>query len=132
LFDWQGMPDEGKKTAAAYAEWAIEHAQELAGFDADTARESFLAAYPFHPSVLSVFQRKWSSLPSFQRTRGILRLLALWVAHNHAEEHTKVTREPLITLGLAPLQNPTFRNAVFAQLGSDGLEIPVTTDIVGK
>lgn len=132
LFDWHGMPEEGRKTAAAFADWAIEHAQELTGIDADTARDAFLAAYPFHPSVLSVFQRKWQSLPSFQRTRGILRLLALWVAHNHAEEHNKVTREPLITLGLAPLQDPTFRNAVFAQLGSDALEIPVTTDIVGK
>ena len=132
LFEWTGMPDEGKKTAFAYAEWAVEHAQELTGLDADSAHASFLAAYPFHPSVLSVFQRKWQSLPSFQRTRGILRLLALWVSHNHSEEHTKVTREPLITLGLAPLQNPTFRNAVFSQLGSDGLEIPVTTDIIGK
>lgn len=132
LFDWGGMPDDGKKTADAYADWAIEHAQELTGIDADTARQTFLAACPFHPSVLSVFQRKWQSLPSFQRTRGVLRMLALWVAHNHAEEHNKVTREPLITLGLAPLQNPTFRNAIFAQLGHNGLEIPVTTDVIGK
>src|SRR5262249_35259137 len=40
--------------------------------------------------------------------------------------------EPLLTLGLAPLQNPTFRAALFEQLGSDGLEVPVTTDIIGK
>jgi hypothetical protein len=59
-------------------------------------------------------------------------LLALWVARNHQEEHRKATREPLITLGLAPLQDPTFRTAVFGQLGSNDLEIPVTTDIVGK
>jgi hypothetical protein len=59
-------------------------------------------------------------------------LLALWVAHNHQEEHRKATREPLITLGLAPLESPTFRAALFEQLGSDGLEIPVTADIIGK
>jgi hypothetical protein len=132
LFDWRGTPDEAKRTAAAYADWAIEHAQELTGIDADTARERFLAAYPFHPSVLSVFERKWQSLPRFQRTRGVLRLLALWVARNHQEEHRKATREPLLTLGLAPLQDPTFRAALFEQLGSDGLEVPVTTDIIGK
>lgn len=132
LFAWHGMPDEGKKTAAAYAEWAVEHAQELSGIDPDTVREQFLAAYPFHPSVLSVFQRKWASLLRFQRTRGVLRLLALWIARNHQEEHRKATREPLITLGLAPLQDPTFRAAIFEQLGSDGLEIPLTTDIIGK
>src|SRR6516165_4261664 len=132
LFDWHGTTDDAKRTATAYAEWAVEHAQELTGIDADTARERFLAAYPFHPSVLSVFERKWQSLPRFQRTRGVLRLLALWVARNHQEEHRKASREPLITLGLAPLQDPTFRAALFEQLGSDGLEIPVTTDIIGK
>lgn len=132
LFEWHGMPEDAKRTATAYAEWAVEHAQELTGIDADTAQDRFLAAYPFHPSVLSVFERKWQSLPRFQRTRGVLRLLALWVARNHQEEHRKATREPLITLGLAPLQDPTFRAALFEQLGSDGLEIPVTTDVIGK
>ncbi|MCE9567305.1 MAG: DUF499 domain-containing protein [Planctomycetes bacterium] len=132
LFEWKEMPEEGKKTAAAYAEWAVEHAGELSGIDADTARDRFLASYPFHPSVISVFERKWQALPRFQRTRGVLRLLALWVAHNHQEEHRKATREPLVTLGLAPLQNPTFRSALIEQLGNDSLEIPVTTDIIGK
>jgi hypothetical protein len=132
LFEWEGMPDDGRKTVSAYADWALEHAQELAGIDADTVRQRFQAAYPFHPSVLSVFERKWQSLPRFQRTRGVLRLLALWVAHNYQEEHRKATGEPLITLGLAPLDNPTFRAALFEQLGSDRLEIPVTTDIIGK
>jgi hypothetical protein len=132
LFDWQGASEEAKKTATAYAEWAVEHAQELTGIDADSVRQRFLAAYPFHPSVLSVFERKWQSLPRFQRTRGVLRLLALWVARNHEDEHRRASREPLITLGLAPLHDPTFRAALFEQLGSDGLEIPVTTDIIGK
>ena len=132
LFDWHGMPEDGRKVASAYAEWSVEHAQELSGINADTAYEQFLAAYPFHPSVLSVFQRKWQSLPRFQRTRGVLRLLALWVAHAYQEEHRKAAREPLITLGLAPFENQNFRTALFEQLGSSELEIPVTTDIVGR
>jgi predicted AAA+ superfamily ATPase len=132
LFDWGGMPDEGRKVARAYADWTVEHAQELSGVTADTAYEQFLAAYPFHPSVLSVFQRKWQSLPRFQRTRGVLRMLALWVAHAYQEEHRKAAREPLITLGLAPFENQNFRTALFEQLGSSELEIPVTTDIVGR
>jgi len=132
LFEWYGMPDDGRKAASAYAEWAIEHAAELTGIDADTAHEKFQASYPFHPSVLSVFERKWQSLPRFQRTRGVLRLLALWVAHAFQEEHRKAAREPLITLGSAPLEDPMFRAAMFEQLGSSELEIPVTTDIAGK
>lgn len=132
LFEWGGLPDDGGKTAAAYGEWAREHVQELSGVDPNTAVEMFRACYPFHPSVLSVFERKWQSLPRFQRTRGVLRLLALWVAHAYQEEHRQAMREPLITLGSAPLENPHFRSAMFEQLGSGELEVPVTTDIAGK
>lgn len=132
LFEWHGLPDEAKKTAAAYAEWAREHSQELSGLGDDTAVESFQACYPFHPSVISVFERKWQSLPGFQRTRGVLRLLALWVARAYQEEHRKASSEPLISLGSAPFEDQTFRDAVFVQLGSDQLVIPVTTDIAGK
>ena len=132
LFEWNGVGDDAKKTAAAYAEWAIDHAEELSGFDPDTVRETFKAYYPFHPSVISVFERKWQSLPRFQRTRGVLRLLALWVAHAFQEEHRNALRDPLITLGSAPLENPVFRAAMFEQLGSSELEVPVTTDIAGK
>ena len=38
----------------------------------------------------------------------------------------------MITLGLAPFENQNFRTALFEQLGSSELEIPVTTDIVGR
>lgn len=132
LFDWQGMPEDARKTASAYADWSIEHAQELSAIDRDLVYEQYLAAYPFHPALLSVFQRKWQSLPRFQRTRGVLRLLALWIAHNYQDEHRKATREPLLTLGLAPFDNQHFRAALFEQLGSSELEIPATTDILGR
>ena len=132
LFEWYGLSDEARKTARSYAEWSVEHAQELSGIDPDTAYETFQACYPFHPSVLSVFERKWQSLPRFQRTRGVLCLLALWVAHAAQEEYRKATREPLITLGSAPLENPHFRSAMFEQLGSNELEVPITTDVAGR
>jgi predicted AAA+ superfamily ATPase len=132
LFEWYGLPNEAIQTISAYAEWAADHAQELAGVDRDAVYEQFKSCYPFHPSVISVFERKWQSLPRFQRTRGVLRLLALWVSHNFQSEHRNVSQEPLITLGLAPLDNPQFRAAIFEQLGSSELEIPVTADITGK
>jgi predicted AAA+ superfamily ATPase len=132
LFEWNGLDKDALATISAYAEWSADHAQELAGVDRDAVYEQFKSCYPFHPTVISVFERKWQSLPRFQRTRGVLRLLALWVANNYQEEHRKSTQEPLITLGLAPLDNPMFRAAIFEQLGSSELEIPVTADITGK
>ncbi|MFN0137416.1 MAG: ATP-binding protein [Phycisphaerae bacterium] len=134
LFEWGGLPDDGRKAALEYADWAIENSPSLTGLDASNAREMFLAAYPFHPAVLSVFERKWQSLPRFQRTRGILRLLALWVQRAYQEEHRRGggKGDAVITLGSAPIEDPTFRSAMFEQLGSTELEISVTTDIAGK
>lgn len=89
LFEWYGLPEDGRKVALEYADWAVDHAAELSGVDAGNARDLFLASYPFHPAVLSVFERKWQSLPRFQRTRGILRLLAIWVGHAFQKEHQR-------------------------------------------
>jgi hypothetical protein len=82
--------------------------------------------------VLSVFERKWQTLPRFQRTRGVLRLLALWVARAYQEGFQGAHKDPLIGLGTAPLDDPMFRSALFEQLGENKLEGAVTTDICGK
>lgn len=129
LFEWSNvLPDDAKKVVAAYAEWATQHKDEIAGLDVGNARDAFAACYPFHPSVVSVFERKWQMLPRFQRTRGVLRLLAQWVARACTERNGA----PLITLGTAPLDDPWFRAAVFEQLGDERLEGAVTTDIAGR
>jgi len=38
--------------------------------------EEIAKAYPFHPELLTTLNRKTSTIPNFQRTRGVLRLLA--------------------------------------------------------
>jgi len=133
LFEWHGLPTDASKTVAEYAEWVGDHRQQVPSwFPVDNASESFGGTYPFHPSVLSVFERKWRALPRFQQTRGVLRLLALWVSHAYAQGFKGAHKDPLITLGTAPLDDPTFRAAVFEQLGESRLEAAVTTDIVGN
>jgi len=133
LFEWGGIPDDAKKAASEYAAWIVEHRHQVPQwFPIDQAREAFLDNYPFHPGVLSVFERKWQGLPRFQRTRGILRLLALWVSKAYQEGFKGAHRDPLIGLGTAPLEDPFFRAAAFEQLGESNLEGPVTTDICGK
>jgi predicted AAA+ superfamily ATPase len=86
----------------------------------DTAREAFAAAYPFHPAVISVFERKWQALPRFQQTRGVLRLLALWVSRAYQQGFKGAHKDALIGLGTAPL-DAMFRSAVFEQLGESKL-----------
>jgi hypothetical protein len=116
-----------------FGDWVKDHRQQVPEqFPFDGAREAFAATYPFHPSVLSVFERKWQGLPRFQQTRGILRLLALWVSHAYQDGFKGGHRDPLIGLGTAPLDDSQFRAAMFEQLGEHRLEAAVTTDICGK
>ena len=96
------------------------------------ARRRLLRPIPFIPAVFSVFERKWQALPRFQQTRGVLRLLALWVSHASRTDIKGDHRDPLIGLGTAPLDDPQFRAAMFEQLGEHRLEAAVTTDICGK
>jgi len=133
LFEWDGLTNDSEKTVTAYTEWAVANRTQIPGwFPVDSAREEFRAAYPFHPVVLSVFQRKWQQLPRFQQTRGILRLLALWVSKAYSDGFKGAHRDSLIGLGTAPLDDSFFRTAAFEQLGESRLEGAVTTDIAGK
>ena len=133
LFEWGGLPDDGKKTADEYGEFIVANRTQFpTWFPADSADESFRASYPFHPALLSVFERKWQALPRFQQTRGILRLLALWVSHAYQAGFKGAHKDALIGMGTAPLDDAIFRSAIFEQLGGAKLEGAVTTDICGK
>ncbi|MBV8855354.1 MAG: ATP-binding protein [Acidobacteria bacterium] len=127
------LPREAVQTCNEYADWVNEHRNQIPGwFPADNSREAFAASYPFHPMVLSVFERKWQTLPRFQRTRGILRLLALWVSHAYRKGFEGAHKDALIGIGTAPLEDTKFRAAMLEQLGEHLLEAVVTTDICGK
>lgn len=59
------------------------------------------AAYPIHPEVFDRLYTDWSSLVSFQRTRGVLRLMAA-VIHSL---WSKGDRNPLIMPGYIPIDD---------------------------
>jgi Protein of unknown function (DUF499) len=133
LFEWEGVPHDAKATIREYADWVEEHRNEVpTWFPVDTAYKAVEATYPFHPTALSVFERKWQALPRFQQTRGVLRLLALWVSRAYVEGYKGNEKDALISLGTAPLDDPLFRAAVFEQLGEQRLEAAVTTDVAGR
>lgn len=68
LFEWFGLPDDAKKTIAEYADWIVDHRQQIPNwFPIDNARDAFAATYPFHPTVISVFERKWQACPGSSR-----------------------------------------------------------------
>ncbi len=133
LFDDVGSPTDVRSTAKPFARWLSDHRDQVpTWFPVDSAEEVFAATYPFHPTVLSVFERKWQSLPSFQRTRGILRLLAQWVSIAYEEGFKGAHEDPLLSLGTAPLEDQFFRAAVLEQLGTDALQAAIISDIAGE
>ncbi|MDP6369832.1 MAG: DUF499 domain-containing protein, partial [Planctomycetota bacterium] len=143
LFEWDpnAVSSDGKvllnreavAACSEYAGWINDNKSQIPSwFSVDHAMSSFEATYPFHPMVLSVFERKWQELPRFQQTRGVLRLLALWVSQAYQQGFKGAQKDLLIELGSAPLEDPQFRSAVFEQLGESRLEGALTTDICGK
>ena len=143
LFEDLGSERILKATAKAYAEWCFERRAQLppewTAVDSaatETKAKEFLrgrfeACYPFHPATLSVFQRKWQALAQYQQTRGTLAMLAQWVSIAYRKEHQQARREPLITLGSAPLDVPDFRSIMLGQLGESRLMAAIDADISG-
>ena len=144
LFQDLGPRRRRSNVAKAFADWCFERRAQLppewTAVDTSTtekkAREflqaRFEACYPFHPATLSVFQRKWQSLPQYQQTRGTLAMLAQWISKAVEDGYSQARTEPLITLGSAPLDVPGFRSVVLGQLGESRLLAAIDTDIAGE
>ena len=143
LFEDLGNERTRRKVAKTYSDWCFERnarlpaewtAVDSTATDAQAQeflRSRFEACYPFHPSTLSVFQRKWRAVPQFQQTRGALAMLAQWISWASREQFKQARNEPLITLGSAPLHIPTFRAVLLGQLGEQRLDAAITADIAG-
>jgi hypothetical protein len=143
LFEHLGAERNRKRVAKTFADWCFERRAQLppewTAVDTATteakAREflqsRFEACYPFHPATLSVFQRKWQALPQYQQTRGTLAMLAQWISWAYRDGFTQARREPLITLGSAPLEVREFRSIVLGQLGESRLVAALDADIAG-
>ena len=141
LFEDLGGERIRKRISKIYADWCFERTARLPSewlaVDSATTeakareflRSRFEACYPFHPSTLSVFRRKWSALAQFQQTRGALAMLAQWVSWAARQQFREARTEPLITLGSAPLHAPEFRAVALGQLGEQRLDVAIASDI---
>ncbi|MDR0481695.1 MAG: DUF499 domain-containing protein [Cellulomonadaceae bacterium] len=90
-------------------------------------RETMLTAYPIHPELFDRLYKDWSTLERFQRTRGVLRLMATVVQALWASGDTA----PMILPASVPLDNPK----VFDELAShlpDAWKPIVDADIAGE
>jgi len=70
-------PDGAGEVIGDFMEYATRESILPAGTEPSEYRKRFESSYPFLPEVVDVLYHRWGSFPGFQRTRGVLRLLAL-------------------------------------------------------
>lgn len=93
--------------AKAFADYYAEHRAEFPEDCGEGAyRRRIEAAYPIHPELFDRLYTDWGALERFQRTRGVLRLMAavihaLWAGGD---------RNVLILPGMAPIADPRVQN----------------------
>ena len=89
--------------------------------------ERLLHAYPIHPEVFDRLYEDWSTLDNFQRTRGVLKMMAkvihrLWKDGNN---------DPLLMPGSLPLYDADVRNEVIYYL-PQGWDPVLERDVDGE
>jgi predicted AAA+ superfamily ATPase len=110
LFEPMTGPDNFKQrdlVARAFAEMYRTQQQEFPAECRDADYEKRIrAAYPIHPEVFDRLYTDWSTLVKFQRTRGVLRLMAA-VIHSLWQ---RGDRNPLILPANIPIDEPRVRD----------------------
>ncbi|MDE0176181.1 MAG: DUF499 domain-containing protein [Defluviicoccus sp.] len=114
---FQPLDETGEKvrdeTVRAFRRLYREHGADFPPEVREAAyEEEMRRAYPMHPEVLRRFSGDWSVLDKFQRTRGILKIMAnaiyaLWSGESAA---------PLITPALLPFGDDKVRTALLEPL----------------
>lgn len=115
LFEDVGAPTDARRVADSYWELYQRLGGEVPDWVRETAyRDKMRRAYPFHPELIDLLFERWSTLSTFQRTRGVLRLLAEVVSDLYQREHSA----PLIQPAHVNLANPNIRRELVKHIGS--------------
>ena len=123
LFADLGPDEEREEVARAQADLYRRYRRQLADTEeerrdadaeADRFAERIAASYPFHPALLDLMHQRWTTLPSYQRTRGALQFLATVV---HGLWNSDRQALALIGPGDVPFDDEKVRGAFFSQVG---------------
>lgn len=115
---------ESKSVVGDFLEYAEREDILPVGREVSEYREHFLGSYPFLPEVVDVLYERWGSFPSFQRTRGVLRLLSLVIYA------LKDSARPYITLADFDLANEQLRRELIKHIGSE-YDSVIAADMTG-
>jgi predicted AAA+ superfamily ATPase len=130
LFEPLAGPDAFKHrdvTARAFADlYREQHAAFPPECRSGDYEKRIQAAYPIHPEIFDRLYSDWSTLLKFQRTRGVLRLMAA-VIHSLWE---KGDRNPLILPSTVPIDDPRVQSELTRYLSDNWAPI-IEKDVDG-
>lgn len=126
---FQRTIDEGKKQKVIHEYFSLyqQNKDELPQKVRDPGfKKKMELSYPFHPDVIDILNEKWGTFTSFQRTRGVLRLLANVVEDLYRREKNI----DIILPSDINLDNPAIRMEFLSHIGSE-YEGVIASDIAG-
>lgn len=107
---FQELDADGQKAREQAVKAFVSYYKNNAGeFPSDVRERSYeaqlMAAYPVHPELFRVLQTDWGGLEKFQKTRGVLKMMAQIVYRLWRDQHAA----PMILPGDVPLTDDKVR-----------------------
>jgi predicted AAA+ superfamily ATPase len=133
LFEDIGDDGHIEAVASKYLQMYQEHWMELpSNATKSEYKEKIKKSYPFHPELVDVFRLRWASSHSFQRTRGVLRLLASIVSDLWSRQTALTGPNLLIDTGDVNFANLDALTGQLKSLFGNAFEAVITADVSGS
>ena len=128
LFENLGDESSAKEAASAYWEFYQKNKEDFPNEIREANYNKLMEqAYPFHPELINTLREKWGTIHTFQKTRGVLRLLALVVSDLYRKKNSGA----LIQTANINLGNPEILSELLKYTGRQ-FEGVVASDISGS
>ncbi|MBN1185441.1 MAG: DUF499 domain-containing protein [Bacteroidales bacterium] len=133
LFENIGSNDIINNTVNKYCELYSELKTEVPDYASRSEyKERIKKSYPFHPELIDIFRIKWASNHNFQRTRGVLRLLASIVTDLWRRQESLTGTNALIHISDINFSNLDALSGQLKKLYGNGYDAVLTADVSGK
>jgi len=133
LFDEIGDADFIESAASKYLDLYQQFRTELPGnANKSEYKQKIIRSYPFHPELIDIFRVRWASHHDFQRTRGVLRLLAAVVSDLWKRQDSLPGDNLLIHSGDINLSNLDPLTGQLKRLYGNGYDAVISADISGS
>jgi hypothetical protein len=133
LFEDIGDKSTIEAIATKYSDLYQQFLTELPTHAAKTEyKQRIIKSYPFHPELIDIFRIRWASHHDFQRTRGVLRLLASIVSDLWQRQQSLAGGNLLIHSGVVNFANLDAMSGQLKKLYGNGYDAVITADVAGS